>query len=117
MVSNFNDIESAKECLGTSDVQLPLTTTSAIQFMTSESYVLQYSITQENNLFDGLCNYFTMYEVPIGLISRLLEIRHYRLNFMIDDSGWKKINFYSLVIISLIPHYSLFLLFLIVICF
>lgn len=87
IISNFNDIEEAKDSGYPTEIQLPLSTTTAINLMMSENYSNQYSVAQDHSLFDGLCNYFTMYEVPIGLISRLLEIRNYRLNFMIDDSG------------------------------
>lgn len=109
IISNFNDIEEAKQSDGSSEIQLPLSTTNAINFMMSETYSNQYSVAQENNLFDGLCNYFTMYEVPIGLISRLLEIRNYRLNFMIDDSGFLSFLFFYfilfLIIYSIISFY------------
>lgn len=104
IISNFNDLEEAKEAQqvngGTGDIQLPLSTSTAIEMIMSDTYSLQYSITQQNNLFDGLCNYFTMYEIPIGLISRLLELRNYRLNFMIDDSG-NSILFYFYLFILL----------------
>ena len=39
------------------------------------------------DLYQGLMDYFIIYEIPIGLLNKLLELRNYRLNFMIDDSG------------------------------
>lgn len=39
------------------------------------------------DLYQGLMDYFVIYEIPIGLLNKLLELRNYRLNFMIDDSG------------------------------
>ena len=41
----------------------------------------------DGELFNGLSDYFCQYEVPVGLISKLLKLRDYRLNFLVDDSG------------------------------
>jgi hypothetical protein len=91
IISSFADIEVANDVCGGNgnDIQLSNTTSNAIQVMMDETYLSNYSSTiiSEQSLFDGLCNYFVIYEVPIGLISKLMELRNYRLNFMIDDSG------------------------------
>lgn len=62
---------------------------SAMTLMSSPEYVMHMGQppVEQKSLFDQLIDYFIVYEVPIGLINKLLELRHYRLNFLIDDSG------------------------------
>jgi len=38
------------------------------------------------DLLDGLSAIFAKYEVPIGLVNKLLALGEYKLNFIIDDS-------------------------------
>lgn len=38
-------------------------------------------------MFEGLSNYFVQYEVPMGLLAKVLELRNYRINLLVDDSG------------------------------
>lgn len=66
--------------------------TNAMTLMQSEEYLQDISLTpsgeqQQKSLFDQLIEYFIIYEVPIGMINKLLELRNYRLNFLVDDSG------------------------------
>ena len=43
-------------------------------------------------LYTGLTNLFATYEVPIGLLNKLLVLQMYRLWMIIDDSGSMKAN-------------------------
>jgi hypothetical protein len=38
-------------------------------------------------LLEELTDYFVQFEVPVGMISKVLALKDYRLNFIIDDSG------------------------------
>ena len=71
--------------------EIPESTTNTMALMSSEEYTQYMGPPPENqqskNLFDQLTDYFIVYEVPLGLINKLVELRHYRLNFLIDDSG------------------------------
>jgi hypothetical protein len=66
---------------------IPSSTVETIRYMQTTEYNSYFSVSSDRNLFDDLCTYFIRYEVPIGLITKLLVLRDYRLNFMVDDSG------------------------------
>jgi hypothetical protein len=66
---------------------LPSSTVETIRYMQTTEYNTYFSVPSDRNLFDELCTYFIRYEVPIGLLTKLLVLRNYRLNFMVDDSG------------------------------
>jgi hypothetical protein len=38
-------------------------------------------------LLEELTDYFVQFEVPVGMINKILALKDYRLNFIIDDSG------------------------------
>lgn len=65
--------------------EFPFSTITAIQYMQTEEYRSYFP--GDSSLFEELCHYFIIYEVPIGLITKLLVLKDYRLNFMVDDSG------------------------------
>jgi hypothetical protein len=89
VISNYSDLHNICNESGVPiEIEMPSSTMNSIQFMNSDTYLSNGNGNSEQNLFDGLCEYFTIYEVPIGLISKLMELRNYRLNFMIDDSGF-----------------------------
>jgi hypothetical protein len=46
-----------------------------------------YFEVSEGELFEGLSLYFAQYEVPVGLLSKVLKLRDYRINLLVDDSG------------------------------
>lgn len=70
-------------------MELSSSTYAAIEIMQESAYAEQFGISanEHRNMFDELSNYFMQYEVPVGLLSKLLLLRSYRLNFMVDDSG------------------------------
>jgi hypothetical protein len=84
-----NDLQIANEIQAPSatPVQLSSSTYAAIEVMQESGYGQQFGISDNGNLFDELSNYFMQYEVPVGLLSKLMLLRSYRLNFMVDDSG------------------------------
>jgi hypothetical protein len=67
--------------------EMPFSTMETIRYMQTPEYCSYFNVTSERNLFDELCAYFIRYEIPIGLVTKLLVLRDYRLNFMVDDSG------------------------------
>lgn len=38
-------------------------------------------------LLEELTDYFVQFEVPVGMINKVVALKDYRLNFIIDDSG------------------------------
>lgn len=61
-------------------------TQTAVDMLQGNDYKTNFGDTDQD-LYQGLMDYFVVYEIPIGLLNKLLELRNYRLNFMIDDSG------------------------------
>jgi len=93
VVSSLSDIAEAtaiqSESTGT-PMQMSDSTISAMENMQDDTYLNSFHSNQEldgGELLEGLTDYFIQYEVPVGLISKLSALRHYRLNFIVDDSG------------------------------
>ena len=59
----------------------PISGSSADLFMFDESTV------DINALLDGLTHIFAKYEIPLGMLDKLLQLRRYRLVFILDDSS------------------------------
>jgi hypothetical protein len=98
VVSCFDDLHGAVNESGVPiEIEMPQSTTNSIQFMKSDAFNAEVSggSGENQNLFEGLCEYFVTYEVPIGLLTKLMELRNYRLNFMVDDSGLLASSFLS----------------------
>jgi hypothetical protein len=68
----------------------------------SETFVQSFTIVQDDyylkqfnsatnldgaKIIDELCTVFAKYEIPIGLMNKLLALHQYVLHFLIDDSG------------------------------
>lgn len=78
----------------------PNTNNTMMQMMSPE-YVKRFDLGENptvdgGDMLEGVSRIFDEYETPIGLISKLMELLEYRLNFIIDDSG-------SMATISNIP--------------
>lgn len=81
-ISSINEIQ-----IDNTQENIPLSTLNTIREMQSPEYLSYFNVTADRNLFEELCTYFIRYEVPIGLLTKLMALKNYRLNFMIDDSG------------------------------
>lgn len=93
VVSSTQDIEDAtaaqKQATG-QEMQIATATSASIEIMQEADYVKQFATKETldgGELFEGLSNIFSKYEVPIGLINKLLALTEYQLNFIVDDSG------------------------------
>ncbi|OGT45521.1 MAG: hypothetical protein A3E83_05605 [Gammaproteobacteria bacterium RIFCSPHIGHO2_12_FULL_41_20] len=94
IVSSASDIAQANEervrCTG-QEMQLAPSTISAMTAMQDRPYLDQFKTSQPmdgGDLLDGLYSLFEKYEVPIGLVNKLLTLTSYdQLDFIIDDSG------------------------------
>lgn len=93
VVSTPNDIMQATVAQQQATGQPMLLTPSATQPMTvmqSQAYTSQFGETFQAGsgaIVDGLTALFGRYEIPIGLLDKLLLLARYELNFIIDDSG------------------------------
>jgi hypothetical protein len=77
------------------DVQVA---SAALSEVTGESIEMSASASQfidslrsqsdiHQSTFDELSQVFTEYEIPIGLMNKLFNLKGYRLHFIVDDSG------------------------------
>lgn len=93
IVSSTQDIMAASEAQYHAtgrEMQISDATTASMEIMQDSYYLNQFkSPTQIDGgqLLDGLSNIFARYEVPVGLINKLLALTEYALNFIVDDSG------------------------------
>mmetsp|Transcript_14328 Transcript_14328/g.21458 ORF Transcript_14328/g.21458 Transcript_14328/m.21458 type:complete len:474 (+) Transcript_14328:123-1544(+) len=98
VVSSMADVAEATEAQETATgtpMQLSASTAETMQYMQGDEYLTQFHSGIEldgGEVLDGLTEYFVMYEVPIGMINKLRALSHYKLNFIIDDSGSMRAN-------------------------
>lgn len=73
-----------------SPLQLSESTVAAMEIMQDDEYTGNFKLSNPidgSELLDKLTEYFVQYEVPVGLINKLMALQFYRLNFIVDDSG------------------------------
>lgn len=93
IVSTPTDIMQATQAQQQATGQPMILTPTAMQPMTimqSQAYASQFGPQFQANggaVIDGLTELFARYEIPIGLLDKLLYLARYQLNFIIDDSG------------------------------
>lgn len=98
VVSSTDDIQEANALHESHGSTMPLseTTEASMAIMMDEDFSKQFRTskpleTADSTLLDQLSKVFAQYEVPIGLINKLLVLsqqgEEYKLNFIIDDSG------------------------------
>ncbi|WP_131783849.1 hypothetical protein [Legionella gresilensis] len=87
---DMQDASHAQQLATGKPMQVAEATIASMQIMQDEDYLNQFKTQQKldgGELLDGLSNVFARYEVPIGLVNKLLALTEYSLNFIIDDSG------------------------------
>lgn len=93
VVSSTSDITEASETQQKATgepMHLSESTTSSMEILQDEEFLDKFQSPKPIDggvLLDKLTNIFAKYEVPIGLINKLLALESYRLNYIIDDSG------------------------------
>lgn len=93
VVSSTQDMQEATQVQQRATgkpMQISESTIASIEIMQDPDYLKKFDTKQNldgGTLLDGLSNVFAKYEVPIGLVNKLLALTEYDLNFIIDDSG------------------------------
>lgn len=93
IVSTPSDIMAATQAQQQATGQPMLVTPNAQQpmmVMQSQAYNSQFGAQfqgQNGAVMEGLTELFGRYEIPIGLLDKLLYLARYHLNFIMDDSG------------------------------
>lgn len=93
VVSTMDDIQqatTAQEHATQQPMQLPDSTSSSIEIMQQSDFVDKFESPTKldgSKILEDLSKIFAKYEVPIGLLNKLLPLLQYQLNFIVDDSG------------------------------
>lgn len=94
VISNKNDLleaQALQKTLEGVEVEIDYvpSTAAAISTFTSSEHCQQFggASNSSRDFLQELFDYFIIYEVPVGLVTKLLDLEKYRLNFMVDDSG------------------------------
>ena len=93
IVSSMSDVGEAStaqmESTGAS-LQLSQSTVASMEIMQDEDFTNQFGVSggiDGSDLLEGLTNYFIQFEIPVGLLNKLMALQFYNINFIIDDSG------------------------------
>jgi hypothetical protein len=94
IISSMNDIGEATEAQHHATglpMALAPSTISTFETIQDDAYVNKLQGAGGSldgaDLLDGLTNYFIQFEVPLGLLQKLLALQNYKLHFIVDDSG------------------------------
>lgn len=94
IISSTLDIaaaSSAQQQVNGQDIKLSDATTSTMEIMQDGEFLAKFKATQQmdgGDLLDKLSQIFARYEIPIGLLNKLLALSEFNaLHFWIDDSG------------------------------
>ena len=93
VVCSMGDVAEASDAQSTATgapMQLSESTVAAMEIIQDEDYAGGFHLASPidgSELLDKLTEQFVQYEVPVGLINKLMALQFYRLNFIVDDSG------------------------------
>mmetsp|Transcript_2800 Transcript_2800/g.4230 ORF Transcript_2800/g.4230 Transcript_2800/m.4230 type:complete len:481 (+) Transcript_2800:127-1569(+) len=94
VISSMADVQGASEAQSAATgapLQLSESTVAAMEIMQDDEYTNNFGASVDGSmLLDQLTEYFVQYEVPVGLVNKLMALQFYRLNFIVDDSGSMK---------------------------
>jgi hypothetical protein len=85
----FDGNEAYKKATGL-NMPVPDTLVQSVTIIQDDYYLNQFNSATNLDgakIIDELCTSFAKYEIPIGLMNKLLALHQYVLHFLIDDSG------------------------------
>jgi len=94
IVSSMEDVADAtiqqQETTGIS-MKLADSTVAALEIMQDEEFTEEFHQPggglDGSQVLDGLTDFFAKFEVPVGMVNKLMALQLYHLKFIIDDSG------------------------------
>ncbi len=93
VVSSIDDVMEAAETQGkNSHITVPVaeSTAATVELLQDAELLQQYKARQPldgGELLDKIGEQFMRYEVPLGMVNKLMMLTQYNLDFIIDDSG------------------------------
>ena len=99
IISSMDDVINASELSKMNrkgSMKLSGETIKIMEQMQDEEFGVTFGNSASNfdgsALLDGLTQFFAKFEVPVGLINKLMELQKYHLKFIVDDSGSMNAN-------------------------
>lgn len=91
VVSSTADISDATQAqlqATGAPMRLADTTVASMEIIQDKDFHQKFQAPVDGGeILDGISNAFARYEIPVGLLNKLLALSEYHLNFIIDDSG------------------------------
>lgn len=85
---DINDATQAQLEATGKPMRLANATVASMEIVQDEDFQTKFKAPVDGGeILDGISNAFAKYEIPIGLLNKLLALIEYRLNFIIDDSA------------------------------
>lgn len=87
---DMNTAAAVQQAATGQPMQMAVTTTASMEIMRDPGFLSQFNAPAPldgNAILNSLTAIFAQYEVPVGLVNKLLALSQYRLNFIVDDSG------------------------------
>lgn len=85
-ISTIDDVATQNEGTGP-QIQLAESTMSSVEILQDSSVGERYRQgCGDPNILDGLSTIFAQYEIPIGMINKLLELMEFHILMLLDDS-------------------------------
>lgn len=86
-VNSMSDMNAAAEA---TEQQIPASTLKTLEYVQGDAYTGAFKTRERidgGQLLDNLSNIFSDYQIPFGLLSKLVGLQGYALHIKIDDSG------------------------------
>lgn len=80
----------AKDKMDSKPIQTSVSCSASMEILQDKEFLDKFKAPKPldgGDLLDKLYTVFARYEVPMGLVNKLLKLGEYKLNFIIDDSG------------------------------
>jgi len=93
IVSSLEDVAdaTAQQKNGGVDMQIAATTVTALEVIQDDEYAKKLgqpdTLVDGSRILEGLTDFFVKFEVPVGMVNKLMALQLYHLKFIIDDSG------------------------------
>ena len=84
VITNLDDMV---ETFADMNIATPASTALAAEVVQSDAFSNALNVNDPDQALDALSEYFERFEIPLGLLDKLLHLMRYKLTFILDDSG------------------------------
>ncbi|HEX2548641.1 MAG TPA: hypothetical protein VHM20_02345 [Gammaproteobacteria bacterium] len=91
IISTPDDLEAATEATK-GELKQPDSVLESLEMVQDKTeYLDKFKVKDgaiaDGEIIDGITQYFAKYEIPIGMLNKLLELKEYNLDLLVDDSS------------------------------